>query len=247
MLEPTAQQKNLFHIMNSGKGFQNPLEGGSSALSGKLSGVASHVSGLTSLIGDPTHGSVLSGAGLTAGLMTKFTASATKGTEHVTKLVSYGQKSVGEFSQRMQIANSYSSTMKRFTDSDPGCGPFSGAMGVAQHIGQAAMDTYHSVMETVDHVIAQLNDAIQKGLNTVAAIAAQVTTAINNAIAAAEAFANKVVTAIEDELNHIADMVTTSAHAWLSSHLTSWFGDSCKSDTVNKISTPALKTAATHS
>lgn len=246
VLPATPAQKNMFNIMQSGTGFVNPLDAGSSAISGKIAGVAGHVSSLTTAMADPTHGAALTAAGFTTAKLTALTASATKGAEHVTKLTEYGAKATAEFSQRMRVADQYKNTMMRFTGTDVGCSAHTGVMGMVQDAGQKAMDAYHSVMDTMDKAITALNDAIAKGLATVAQLATAAMTAINHAIQAATDFANKVIKGIEDEAAELAKQLSASTHAWLATHLPDWFSDSCKAPITNHVSSPALKTAAGH-
>lgn len=241
---PTQKEKDIFSVLNKGNGFINPLSQGSSALIGNLSQVGGLTTTLTTNLTHPQYGSILTNAGLSAALITSMTTSVSKGVETVSTLVDYGTKAVGEFSQRMRIADSYASISKRFTGVDPGCSAHSGVFGVVKSIGQTAMDTYHSVVSTANSLMSELNSAIQLGLNTVANLAQQVFTAINNAIAAATAFANKVVQAIQDELAEVARQIAASTNAWLASNLPDWFDDECKSDLTNSVASPQLKAAA---
>lgn len=244
-LPATPKQKEIFQLMNQGKGFVSPLTAGSSAISGSIAGVAGHASSLTSALSNPTYGTIVAGAGITTALIANLTSSAAKGAASVTQLTDYGKKATEEFSQRMRVADSYTNISKRFTDVDPACSAHSGVFGVVKNIGQTAMDTYHTVMTGLESAMTALNNAISKGLSTVAALAAAAVAKINAAIAAATAFANKIVQAIEDEVAELARQLAASTHAWLASALPDWFGDQCKGELTTQVSTPELKAAAT--
>ncbi|XAO54221.1 hypothetical protein [Yersinia phage vB_YenM_P778] len=244
LLEPTPQQKQMFTIMNSGAGFVNPLQAGSSDLDSNLKGVPAQGTTLTGHLADVTYGPILTGAGLTTALITSMNTSASTGLGGVSTLTTYGNKAVDEFSQRMRIADQYTNISKRFTGVDPACSAHSGVMGVVKDIGQTAMDAYNTVMDTMSSAITALDDAITKGLDTVAALATQAVTAINAGIAQATAFVNKITTAIADEVSELARQAQASTFAWLSGVLPDWFGDTCKGDITDKVSSPALKAAA---
>lgn len=241
----TDKQIQLFQLMNQGTAFTNPLRSGSSALTSNLSASTNHLSLLNTNLTNPTYSQQLSAAGLTSSLITSMSGKVTSAGSTISTLTTYGDKAVEEFSQRLRIADNYDSITKKFTGVDNGCSSTSGVMSVVQSYGQAAMDTYNSVISSANSAISALNTAIKNGVSNIGVLAANAAAAINNAINKATEFANRVTQMIADETAEIARQTAASVHAWLSGVLPDWFDDPCKGDILNKVSTPALKNAAT--
>lgn len=245
LADVTDKQKQLFQLMNQGAAFTNPLQAGSAALTGNLSASTGHLSTLTTNLTNATYSKQLAAAGLTSTVITSMTSKVASAGSTVSTLTSYGDKAVEEFSQRARIADNYRSISRRFTGVDPGCSSLDGVMGVVKSIGQSAMDAYNAVMGTVNSAIGALNTAIKNGIADVSALATKAMAAINDGIAKATEFANKVTQMIADEAAELARQTAASVHAWLSGVLPDWFDDSCKSNVMDKVATPALKNAAT--
>lgn len=241
----TDKQKQLFQLMNQGKAFVNPLQAGSSALTGAIGASAGHASTLTTNLNNATYKTQLANAGLTPTVITNLTAGVATAGKTVSTLTAYGDTSVAETSQRLRIAENYNAVSQRFTGVDPGCSSHNGVMGVVKDLGQKAMDTYHTVMDNVNAAMKAVNDAIAAGVATITDLAQKAYAAINTAIAKATEFANKVVQMIEDEAAEIARQLAASTHAWLAATLPDWFGDECKGQVLDKVSSPALKQTAT--
>lgn len=243
-LDPTDKQKQLFQLMNQGKAFVNPLNAGSSALTGSLAATAGHVSTLTTNLTNPTYKAQLENAGLSSTVLTSMASGAVAGAATVATLRKYGDASVAETSQRLRVADQYNTVSKRFTGVDPGCSSHSGVLGVVKQLGQDAMDGYHTVIDTANKAIKAVNDAIAQGVASITALAQQALTKINAAIAKATEFANKVAQMIADEAAELARQIAASTHAWLAGVLPDWFGDECKDQVLDKVATPELKSAA---
>lgn len=241
----TDKQKQLFQLMNQGKAFVNPLIPGSSGLTSSISQSAGHVSTLTTNLNNATYKTQLANAGLTPSVLTSMTTGAAAGSAAVTTLRNYGDKSIAETSQRLRVAEQYNTVSKRFTGVDPGCSSHNGVMGVVKSLGQTAMDGYNSVVASANTAMKAVNDAIAKGVADVTALAQKAVTAVNAAVAKATEFANKVTQMIADEVAELARQVAASTHAWLAGVLPDWFGDECKGQVLDKVSTPELKSAST--
>lgn len=241
----TEKQKELFQLMNQGKAFINPLNAGSAALTSSIAGSKTHAGTLTTNLNNPIYKDQLASAGLTPVVITNMVTGATTGAAALTKLTTYGDQSVAETSQRLRVADSYNTVSKRFTGVDPGCSSHSGVMGVVKGLGQQAVDGYHTVMETVNKAMKDVNDAIAAGVATITPLAQKALAAINSAVAKATEFANKVTQMIADELQELTRQLSASTHAWLASTLPDWFDDECKGDVLDKVSSPELKATAT--
>lgn len=241
----TDKQKQLFQLMNQGKAFVNPLISGSAGLTGSLSATAGHVSTLTSNLTNPTYKSQFEQSGMTSTILTSAATGAVAGAGTVATLRTYGDKSIAETSQRLRVADQYNTVSKRFTGVDPGCSSHSGVMGVVKDLGQKAMDGYQSVVDAANKAMAAINDAIAKGTAVITDLIQKAMTQINAAIAKATEFANKVKQMIQDEIDELARQVAASTHAWLAGVLPDWFGDECKDQVLDKVSTPELKSAST--
>lgn len=241
----TDKQKELFQLMNQGKAFVNPLNSGSVALTTSLSATAGHVSTLINNLTNPTYKSQFEQGGMTSTILTSAANGAIAGAGTVATLKSYGDKSVLETSQRLRIADQYNTVSRRFTGVDPGCSSHSGVMGVVKSIGQSAMDGYNTVITAANQAMKAINDAIAKGTAIISDLIQKAMTQINAAIAKATEFANKVTQMIADEAAELARQAAAATNAWLAGVLPDWFGDECKGEVLDKVGTPALKTAAT--
>ena len=240
----TDQTKQIFSLMQSGKAFKNPLASASSALSSNISSGTSGMNTLKSNLTNPNAQTALQNAGINTTLLTSGAGALTSSASTVTSLVSYGQTSVNEFSQRMQLAEGYKSSYESLTGTSAGCSPFNSVMGVVQGIGQSAMNAYNTVMSSVNSAISALNDAIAKGLSTIQDLAAAAYAKINELITKAKEFAQKVVDMIAEEASLIADYLKTQASAFMAKYMPDWFKDSCKSAVTNNVATDELKAAA---
>lgn len=241
MKEMTGQGKEIFSLLKSGNGFSNPLITGAAVLGGTVAASTSLVSSISS-VSDPTVKDKLIAAGLTTALLSSFSTSLGSTTTTTNTLTQYGQKSVDEFSQRMQVAKGYSNVMGAAGE-QVGCTPFSGIMGVATEYGQQAMDLINTSIDTVNGVLRDLKDAIDKGLGTVSSLASQAVTAINQGIAKITAYANEVTQMIADEAALIADYLKTNINGFLAGILPDWFDDACKTGVIDSIATPEMKDA----
>ena len=103
MKEMTEQGKEIFNLLKTGRGFSNPLITGAAVLGGTVAASTSLVSSISSVT-DPTIKDKLIAAGLTTVLLNSFTTSLTSTTSTTKTLTDYGQKSIDEFSSRMQVA-----------------------------------------------------------------------------------------------------------------------------------------------
>lgn len=241
MKEMTEQGKGIFNLLKSGNGFSNPLITGAAILGGTIAASTSLVSSLSS-VSDPTVQDKLIAAGLTVALLSSFTTSLGSTTSTTNTLTKYGQKSVDEFSQRMQVAKGYSNVMGAAGE-QVGCTPFSGIMGVATEYGNKAMDLINTSIDAVNSVLSDLQDAIDKGLGTISELATQAVTAINQGIAKITAYANEVTQMIADEAALIADYLKTNINGFLAGVLPDWFDDACKTGVIDSIATPEMKDA----
>lgn len=241
MKEMTEQGKEIFNLLKSGNGFSNPLITGAAILGGTIAASTSLVSSISS-VSDPTVKDKLIAAGLTTALLSSFSTSLGSTTTTTNTLTQYGQKSVDEFSSRMQVAKGYSNVMGAAGE-QVGCTPFSGIMGVATEYGQQAMDLINTSIETVNGVLSDLKDAIDKGLDTISSLASQAVTAINQGIAKITAYANEVTQMIADEAALIADYLKTNINGFLAGILPDWFDDACKTGVIDSIATPEMKDA----
>lgn len=241
MKEMTGQGKEIFSLLKSGNGFSNPLITGAAVLGGTVAASTSLVSSISS-VSDPTVKDKLIAAGLTTALLSSFSTSLGSTTTTTNTLTQYGQKSVDEFSQRMQVAKGYSNVMGAAGE-QVGCTPFSGIMGVATEYGNKAMDLINTSIDAVNGVLSDLQDAINKGLDTISSLASQAVTAINQGIAKITAYANEVTQMIADEAALIADYLKTNINGFLANVLPSWFDDACKTGVIDTIATPEMKEA----
>ncbi|ALH47159.1 hypothetical protein [Escherichia phage SUSP2] len=241
MKEMTEQGKEIFNLLKSGNGFSNPLITGAAILGGTIAASTSLVSSISS-VSDPTVKDKLIAAGLTTALLSSFSTSLGSTTTTTNTLTQYGQKSVDEFSSRMQVAKGYSNVMGAAGE-QVGCTPFSGIMGVATEYGQKAMDLINTSIDTVNGVLSDLQDAINKGLDTISSLASQAVTAINQGIAKITAYANEVTQMIADEAALIADYLKTNINGFLAGILPDWFDDACKTGVIDSIATPEMKDA----
>ncbi|ALH47029.1 hypothetical protein AVU07_agp133 [Escherichia phage phiSUSP1] len=241
MKEMTEQGKEIFNLLKSGNGFSNPLITGAAILGGTIAASTSLVSSISS-VSDPTVKDKLIAAGLTTALLSSFSTSLGSTTTTTNTLTQYGQKSVDEFSSRMQVAKGYSNVMGAAGE-QVGCTPFSGIMGVATEYGQKAMDLINTSIDTVNGVLSDLQDAINKGLDTISPLASQAVTAINQGIAKITAYANEVTQMIADEAALIADYLKTNINGFLAGILPDWFDDACKTGVIDSIATPEMKDA----
>lgn len=241
MKEMTEQGKEIFNLLKSGNGFSNPLITGAAILGGTIAASTSLVSSISS-VSDPTVKDKLIAAGLTTALLSRFSTSLGSTTTTTNTLTQYGQKSVDEFSSRMQVAKGYSNVMGAAGE-QVGCTPFSGIMGVATEYGQKAMDLINASIDTVNGVLSDLKDAIDKGLDTISSLASQAVTAINQGIAKITAYANEVTQMIADEAALIADYLKTNINGFLAGILPDWFDDACKTGVIDSIATPEMKDA----
>ncbi|QHR67998.1 putative membrane protein [Escherichia phage mistaenkt] len=241
MKEMTGQGKEIFSLLKSGNGFSNPLITGAAVLGGTVAASTSLVSSISS-VSDPTVKDKLIAAGLTTALLSSFSTSLGSTTTTTNTLTQYGQKSVDEFSSRMQVAKGYSNVMGAAGE-QVGCTPFSGIMGVATEYGQQAMDLINTSIDTVNGVLSDLQDAINKGLDTISSLASQAVTAINQGIAKITAYANEVTQMIADEAALIADYLKTNINGFLAGILPDWFDDACKTGVIDSIATPEMKDA----
>lgn len=239
MKEMTGQGKEIFSLLKSGNGFSNPLITGAAVLGGTVAASTSLVSSISS-VSDPTVKDKLIAAGLTTALLSSFSTSLGSTTTTTNTLTQYGQKSVDEFSQRMQVAKGYSNVMGAAGE-QVGCSPFSGIMGVATEYGNKAMDLINTSIDAVNSVLSDLQDAIDKGLATISDLATQAVTAINDGMAKITAYANEVAQMIADEAALIADYLKTNINGFLAGILPDWFDDSCKSGVIDSIATPEMK------
>lgn len=241
MKEMTGQGKEIFSLLKSGNGFSNPLITGAAVLGGTVAASQSLVTSIGS-VSDPATQQILIAAGLTTALLSSFTTSLGSTTSTTTTLTDYGQKSVDEFSQRMQVAKGYSNVMGAAGE-QVGCTPFSGIMGVATEYGNKAMDLINTSIDAVNSVLSDLQDAIDKGLDTISELATQAVTAINDGIAKITAYANEVAQMIADEAALIADYLKTNINGFLANVLPDWFNDDCKTGVIDTIATPEMKDA----
>lgn len=241
MKEMTEQGKEIFNLLKSGNGFSNPLITGAAILGGTITASTSLVSSISS-VSDPTVKDKLIAAGLTTALLSSFSTSLGSTTSTTNTLTQYGQKSVDEFSSRMQVAKGYSNVMGAAGE-QVGCTPFSGIMGVATEYGQQAMDLINTSIDTVNGILSDLQDAINKGLDTISSLASQAVTAINQGIAKITAYANEVTQMIADEAALIADYLKTNINGFLAGILPDWFDDACKTGVIDSIATPEMKDA----
>ena len=241
MKEMTEQGKEIFNLLKSGNGFTNPLITGAAVLGGTIAASQSLVSSIGS-VSDPTVQDKLIAAGLTAALLSSFTTSLGSTTSTTNTLTEYGQKSVDEFSQRMQVAKGYSNVMGAAGE-QVGCTPFSGIMGVATEYGNKAMELINTSLDAVNDVLSDLQDAIDQGLATIEELASQAVTAINEGIAKATAYASEVTQMIADEAAMIAEYLKTNINGFLANVLPDWFNDDCKTGVIDTISTPEMKEA----
>lgn len=241
MKEMTGQGKEIFSLLKSGNGFSNPLITGAAVLGGTVAASQSLITSISS-VSDPATQQILIAAGLTTVILSSFTTSLGSTTSTTTTLTNYGQKSVDEFSQRMQVAKGYSNVMGA-TGEQVGCTPFSGIMGVATEYGNKAMDLINTSIDAVNSVLSDLQDAIDKGLATISNLATQAVTAINEGMAKITAYANEVAQMIADEAALIADYLKTNINGFLAGILPDWFDDSCKSGVIDSIATPEMKDA----
>lgn len=241
MKEMTGQGKEIFSLLKSGNGFSNPLITGAAVLGGTVAASQSLITSISS-VSDPATQQILIAAGLTTVILSSFTTSLGSTTSTTTTLTNYGQKSVDEFSQRMQVAKGYSNVMGAVGE-QVGCTPFSGIMGVATEYGNKAMDLINTSIDAVNSVLSDLQDAIDKGLATISNLATQAVTAINEGMAKITAYANEVAQMIADEAALIADYLKTNINGFLAGILPDWFDDSCKSGVIDSIATPEMKDA----
>jgi hypothetical protein len=241
MKEMTEQGKGIFNLLKSGNGFSNPLITGAAILGGTIAASTSLVSSISS-VSDPTVKDKLIAAGLTTALLSSLSTSLGSTTRTTNTLTQYGQKSVDEFSSRMQVAKGYSNVMGAAGE-QVGCTPFSGIMGVATEYGKKAMDLINTSIDTVNGVLSDLKDAIDKGLDTISSLASQAVTAINQGIAKITAYANEVAQMIADEAALIADYLKTNINGFLAGVLPDWFDDACKTGVIDSIATPEMKDA----
>lgn len=241
MKEMTEQGKEIFNLLKSGNGFTNPLITGAAVLGGKIAASQSLVSSIGS-VSDPTVQDKLIAAGLTAALLSSFTTSLGSTTSTTNTLTEYGQKSVDEFSQRMQVAKGYSNVMGAAGE-QVGCTPFSGIMGVATEYGNKAMELINTSLDAVNDVLSDLQDAIDQGLATIEELASQAVTAINEGIAKITAYASEVTQMIADEAAMIAEYLKTNINGFLANVLPDWFNDDCKTGVIDTIATPEMKEA----
>lgn len=241
MKEMTGQGKEIFSLLKSGNGFSNPLITGAAVLGGTVAASTSLVSSISS-VSDPTVKDKLIAAGLTTALLSSFSTSLGSTTTTTNTLTQYGQKSVDEFSQRMQVAKGYSNVMGAAGE-QVGCSPFSGIMGVATEYGNKAMDLINTSIDAVNSVLSDLQDAIDQGLATIEELASQAVTAINQGIAKITAYANEVTQMIADEAALIADYLKTNINGFLAGVLPDWFDDACKTGVIDSIATPEMKDA----
>lgn len=239
MKEMTEQGKEIFNLLKSGNGFSNPLITGAAILGGTITASTSLVSSISS-VSDPTVKDKLIAAGLTTALLSSFSTSLGSTTTTTNTLTQYGQKSVDEFSSRMQVAKGYSNVMGAAGE-QVGCTPFSGIMGVATEYGNKAMDLINTSIDAVNSVLSDLQDAIDKGLGTISELATQAVTAINQGIAKITAYANEVTQMIADEAALIADYLKTNINGFLAGVLPDWFDDACKTGVIDSIATPEMK------
>ncbi|URY12534.1 hypothetical protein [Shigella phage ESh20] len=241
MKEMTEQSKEIFNLLKTGNGFSNPLITGAAVLGGTIAASQSLVNSISSVT-DPATQQILVAAGLTTALLGSFTTSLGSTTSTTSTLTEYGQKSVDEFSQRMQVAKGYSNVMGAAGE-QVGCTPFSGIMGVATEYGNKAMDLINTSIDAVNSVLSDLQDAIDQGLDTISELATQAVTAINEGIAKITAYANEVTQMIADEAALIAEYLKTNINGFLANVLPSWFDDSCKTGVIDTIATPEMKEA----
>lgn len=241
MKEMTGQGKEIFSLLKSGNGFSNPLITGAAVLGGTVAASQSLITSISS-VSDPATQQILIAAGLTTVILSSFTTSLGSTTSTTTTLTNYGQKSVDEFSQRMQVAKGYSNVMGAVGE-QVGCTPFSGIMGVATEYGNKAMDLINTSIDAVNSVLSDLQDAIDKGLATISNLATQAVTAINQGIAKITAYANEVTQMIADEAALIADYLKTNINGFLAGVLPDWFDDACKTGVIDSIATPEMKDA----
>lgn len=241
MKEMTGQGKEIFSLLKSGNGFSNPLITGAAVLGGTVAASQSLITSISS-VSDPATQQILIAAGLTTALLSSFTTSLGSTASTTTTLTNYGQKSVDEFSQRMQVAKGYSNVMGAAGE-QVGCTPFSGIMGVATEYGNKAMDLINTSIDAVNSVLSDLQDAIDKGLATISDLATQAVTAINDGMAKITAYANEVAQMIADEAALIADYLKTNINGFLAGILPDWFDDACKTGVIDSIATPEMKDA----
>ncbi|QBJ00625.1 hypothetical protein [Escherichia phage PHB11] len=241
MKEMTEQGKEIFNLLKTGRGFSNPLITGAAVLGGTVAASTSLVSSISSVT-DPTIKDKLVAAGLTTVLLNSFTTSLTSTTSTTKTLTDYGQKSIAEFSSRMQVAKGYSNVMGAAGE-QVGCTPFSGIMGVATEYGQKAIDTINSTLDSVNGVLSDLQDAIDKGLDTISDLANQAVSKINEGISKITAYADEVVQMIEEEAALIAEYLKTNINGFLAGILPDWFDDACKTGVIDTIATPEMKNA----
>lgn len=241
MKEMTEQGKDIFNLLKSGNGFTNPLITGAAVLGGTITASQSLVSSIGS-VSDPIVQDKLIAAGLTAALLSSFTTSLGSTTSTTNTLTEYGQKSVDEFSQRMQVAKGYSNVMGAAGE-QVGCTPFSGIMGVATEYGNKAMELINTSLGAVNDVLSDLQDAIDQGLATIEELASQAVTAINEGIAKVTAYASEVTQMIADEAAMIAEYLKTNINGFLANVLPDWFNDDCKTGVIDTIATPEMKEA----
>lgn len=237
----TEQGKSIFNLLKSGNGFSNPLITGAAVLGGTVA-VSEGLSKSLHSVSDPTTKDKLIAAGLTEVVLQGFTSTLGKSTEATKTLTEYGQKSVDEFSSRMQVAKSYQNVMGAAGE-QTGCSPFSGVMGVATEAGHKAMDTLNSALDSANETLQELQDAIDKGTGEIEELASKAATAISEATSKVEEYASSVTSMIEDELAEIADYLKTNIHGFLAGVLPDWFDDTCKSGIVDSIATPEMKEA----
>lgn len=235
----TDQGKNVFNLLKSGNGFSNPLITGAAVLGGTVA-VSSGLAKTLSSVSDPTTKDKLIAAGLTEVVLTGFTQTLGKSTETTKTLTDYGQKSVDEFSSRMQVAKSYQNVMGAAGE-QTGCTPFSGVMGVVSEAGHKVMDTLNSALDSANQTLQELQDAIDKGTEEIEELASKAAAEIEEATAKVEEYMSGVETMIEDELAEIADYLKTNIHGFLAGILPDWFDDACKSGIIDSIATPEMK------
>lgn len=241
MKEMTGQGKEIFSLLKSGNGFSNPLITGAAVLGGTVAASQSLITSISS-VSDPATQQILIAAGLTTAILSSFTTSLGSTASTTTTLTNYGQKSVDEFSQRMQVAKGYSNVMGAAGE-QVGCTPFSGIMGVATEYGNKAMDLINTSIDAVNSVLSDLQDAIDKGLATISDLATQAVKAINEGMAKITAYTNEVAQMIADEAALIADYLKTNINGFLANVLPDWFDDACKTGVIDKIATPEMKDA----
>lgn len=177
-------------------------------------------------------------------LMNSGASALTASVSAVTTLVAYGQTSINEFSQRMQLAEGYKSSYESFTGQPAGCGPFKSVMGVAQGVGQSAMNAYNTVMDKVNSAISAVNSAIASGMEKLQELAEKAYAMINELLDKAKEFAQKIVDMIAEEAKLIADYLKVQANAFMAKYMPDWFKDTCKSDVTNAVASNELKAAA---